>query len=111
LQAKAMTLVGGPNSQPLVPGRGAVQGIFLTDKADIMLGYCSSAGPVIRELPGLMSISLPPALTVGPSYGLVVLTRHKHAESFALFVLSQQGQRILLHHGFDPIGLPEGRGP
>ena len=35
LQAKAMKLVGGPNSTPLVPGRGAVQGIFLADKAEI----------------------------------------------------------------------------
>ena len=44
LRAKAMKLVGGPNSVPLVPGRGAVQGIFLADRADVMLGYCSSSG-------------------------------------------------------------------
>lgn len=105
LQAKAMKLFGGPNTPPLGPGHGAVQGIFLSDKADVILGYCSSSGPVMQELPGLANVALPPALTVGPAYGLVVLTDHVLAARFALFVLSEQGQTILLHHGFDPVGL------
>ena len=71
LQAKAMKLVGGPNSTPLVPGRGAVQGIFLADRADVMLGYCSSSEPVMREIQGLVNVPLPSSLTVGPAYGLI----------------------------------------
>jgi molybdenum ABC transporter molybdate-binding protein len=106
LQQKAMQLVGGPNSKPLVPGRGAVQGIFLADRADVMLGYCSSAQEVAREVPGLTSVPLPPSLEVGPAYGLVVLSDHPLAARFALFVLSEQGQTILRQYGFDPIGLP-----
>jgi ABC-type molybdate transport system substrate-binding protein len=106
LQEKAMKLVGGPNSAPLVPGRGAVQGIFLADKADVMLGYCSSSGPVMREIPGLVNVPLPPALTVGPAYGLIVLSDHPLAARFALFILSEQGQAILRQNGFDPIGGP-----
>ena len=106
LQRKAMQLVGGPSSAPLVPGRDAVQGIFLTDRADVMLGYCSSAQAVTREMPGLTSLPLPPSLTVGPAYGLIVLSDHPLAERFALFVLSEQGQAILRQYGFDPIGLP-----
>jgi molybdate transport system substrate-binding protein len=39
--------------------------MFLTGRADVMLGYCSDAAPVIREVPGLVSVALPPALTVG----------------------------------------------
>ena len=100
-----MKLVGGANTPPLVPGRGAVQGIFLSDRADVMLGYCSSAGPVAREIPNLSIVPLPPSLTVGPAYGLVVLSDSPLAARFALFVLSEQGQAILLRHGFDPIGL------
>ncbi len=107
LQAKAMQLVGGPNTPPLVPGRGAVQGIFLTDRADIMLGYCSSAGPVQKEIPGLVRVGLPAALSVGPAYGLIVLSHHALAERFALFILSEQGQAILARHGFDPIGIAD----
>jgi ABC-type molybdate transport system substrate-binding protein len=106
LQRKAMQLVGGPNSAPLVPGRGAVQGIFLTDRADVLLGYCSSGQAVMREIPGLTNIPLPPLLTVGPAYGLIVLTNRPSAARFALFVMSEQGQAILRKYGFDPVGLP-----
>ncbi|HKD76768.1 MAG TPA: molybdate ABC transporter substrate-binding protein, partial [Ktedonobacterales bacterium] len=106
LQQKAMQLVGGPNSTPLVPGRGAVQGIFLVDRADVMLGYCSSGQAVMQEIPDLTNIPLPPALTVGPAYGLIVMSDHPLAARFALFVLSEQGQTILRQYGFDPIGLP-----
>jgi molybdate transport system substrate-binding protein len=106
LQHKAMQLVGGPNSTQLVPGRGAVQGIFLADRADVMLGYCSSGQAVIREMPGLTNVPLPPALSVGPAYGLIILSDHPLAARFALFVLSEEGQAILGKYGFDPIGLP-----
>ncbi|MGD0429665.1 MAG: substrate-binding domain-containing protein [Acetobacteraceae bacterium] len=105
LEAKALQLFGGPNTPPLVPGHGAAQGIFLTDRADVMLSYCSGIGPVVRDIPGLTSVRLPPALTVGPAYGLIVLSDDPLAARFALFVLSEQGQAILLQHGFDPIGL------
>ncbi len=106
LQHKAMQLVGGPNSTPLVPGRGAVQSIFLADRADVMLGYCSSGQAVMRDTPGLTNVPLPPALTVGPAYGLIVLSDHPLAARFALFVLSEEGQAILRKYGFDPVGLP-----
>lgn len=106
LQKKAMQLVGAANSTPLVPGRGAVQGIFLADRADVMLGYCSSGQAVMQEIPGLTNVPLPPSLTVGPAYGLIVTSDHPLAARFALFVLSEQGQAILRQHGFDPIGLP-----
>jgi ABC-type molybdate transport system substrate-binding protein len=49
---------------------------------------------------------LPPSLTVGPAYGLIVLSDQPLAARFALFVLSEQGQAILRQHGLDPIGLP-----
>jgi ABC-type molybdate transport system substrate-binding protein len=48
---------------------------------------------------------LPLALTVGPAYGLIVLSDDPQAARFALFILSEAGQAILLQHGFDPIGL------
>ena len=77
----------------------------MADRADVMLGYCSGSGPVMHEIPDLTNVALPPALTVGPAYGLVVLSDHLLAARFALFVMSEQGQIILQHHGFDPIGL------
>jgi ABC-type molybdate transport system substrate-binding protein len=105
LEAKALKLVGGPNTPPLVPGHGAVQGVFLANRADIMLGYCSGSGPVMKEVPGLVSVTVPAALSVGSAYGMVVLSDHPLAARFALFVMSERGQAILARHGFDPVGL------
>ena len=105
LEAKALQLVGGPNTPLLVPGHGAVQGVFLADRADVMLGYCSGSGPIMQEIPDLTNVALPAALTVGPAYGMAVASDHPLAAKFALFVMSEQGQMILQRHGFDPIGL------
>jgi molybdate transport system substrate-binding protein len=105
LEAKALPLFGGSNTPPLVAGRGAVQGIFLADRADVVLSYCSGMDPIVREIPDLINVQLRPALTVGPAYGLIVLSDDPLADRFALFVLSEQGQAILLKHGFDPIGV------
>jgi molybdate transport system substrate-binding protein len=105
LQAKALKLVGGPNTPLLVAGRGAVQGVFLADRADIMLSYCSGSAAVLKEVPGLVSVVMPEALSVGPAYGMVVLSDHPLAARFALFVMSEQGQAILQRFGFDPVGV------
>lgn len=106
LETKALTLVGGPTSKPLVAGHGQVAGVFLADKGDMMLGYCSSADAVLRDVPGLVSVPLPPDLMVGPAYGMVVLTNNPVAARFALFVMSEQGQAILARNGFVPVAVP-----
>jgi molybdate transport system substrate-binding protein len=105
LQSKALQLVGGPNTPPLVAGHGAAQGVFIADRADMMLTYCSGTGAVLRDVPGLVSVAIPPPLSVGPAYGMVVLSDHPLAARFALFLMSETGQAILLRHGFDPVGL------
>lgn len=107
LEVKALKLVGGPDSKPLVPGKGQVEGVFLSRAADMMLGYCSGAAAVMREVPGLVSVPLPPKLTVGPAYGMVVLTDNPLASGFALFVMSEQGQAILARYGFRPVGIAD----
>lgn len=107
LEAKALKLVGGPESKPLIAGKGQVEGVFLTNAADMMLGYCSSAETVQRSLPELVSVPLPPDISVGPAYGMVVLTDNPLAYRFALFVMSETGQAILAKHGFQPVALPQ----
>ena len=105
LEAKAMKLVGGPDSKTLVPGHGPVEGVFLSHSADVMLGYCSGSAAIMSDVPGLGSVKLPAALTVGPAYGMVVLDAKPVALRFALFVMSETGQAVLQEHGFDPVGL------
>src|SRR5262249_5150273 len=74
LEAKALKLYGGgAKTPPLVPGKGALEGIFLADRADVALAYCSGAPEVVAAVPGLTVVPLPPDLTVGPAYGMVVL--------------------------------------
>jgi ABC-type molybdate transport system substrate-binding protein len=106
LEAKAMKLVGGADTPLLVPGKGAVEGVFLADKADVMLGYCSGSAAVMRAVPGLVSVPLPPDLTVGPAYGMAV-GPSTVALRFAVFIMSGPGQDVLRAYGFDPVALAD----
>jgi molybdate transport system substrate-binding protein len=108
LETKAQQLYGGGAKTPLlVAGKGAVEGIFLADRADVALGYCSGAADIVREVPGLVAVPLPPELAVGAAYGMVVLDAKPVACRFAMFVMSETGQAILKEHGFDPVALVE----
>jgi ABC-type molybdate transport system substrate-binding protein len=108
LEAKAQQLYGGGAKTPLlVPGKGAVEGIFLADRADVALSYCSGAPAVVREVPGLAVIPLPAELSVGPAYGTVLLNIKPLTLRFATFIMSEGGQAVLKAHGFDPVGLTE----
>ncbi len=108
LERKALPLVGGGDKTPLlVPGKGAVEGVFIADKADVMLGYCSSAGVIRKELPDLVNVPLPVGLAVGPAYGMVLLNAKPVTLRFAAFVMSEIGQSVLRDYGFDPVALAE----
>jgi ABC-type molybdate transport system substrate-binding protein len=108
LEAKALKLYGGGPATPLlVPGKGAVEGIFLADRADVVFGYCSGAPAVTREVPGLTVVPLPPELSVGPAYGMVLLNTKPVTLRFAGYVMSELGQSVLKAHGFDPVALVE----
>ncbi len=79
---RSNSLVGGPRRRCSCPARvrsreffwptvptlqGEVEGIFLADRADVALTYCSGAPAVTREVPGLETVPLPLELTVGPA--------------------------------------------
>jgi molybdate transport system substrate-binding protein len=106
LEAKAQKLFGGGAATPLpVAGKGAVEGIFLADRADVVLTYCSGADAVTKEVPNLAIVPLPPFLSVGPAYGTVLLNAKPVTLRFSVFVMSEAGQAILKAHGFDPVAL------
>lgn len=111
LEAKALQLVGGPNSPPVPAGRNAVAFHMAEGHADIFLGYCSSGRAAAPEVPGLQIVALPEALAVGADYGLTVRNGADPAESaaaarLALFILSARGQAILADYGFVPVTRP-----
>lgn len=111
LEAKAKKLVGGgEKTPPLVAGKGAVEGIFLSDQADVMLIYCSAVTAIQKEVPTLTSLKLPPALAVQPADGLVILNSKPVALRFVAFVMSEEGQATLQKHGLEPIASAESNG-
>ncbi len=107
LDAKALQLVGGPNSAPPPPGRNAYAALISAGKADVFLGYCTNAVLVRKELPSAQIIDLPEALAVGADYGLTILNNARpEATRLAMYILSPAGQAILARHGFSAPGLP-----
>jgi molybdate transport system substrate-binding protein len=104
LEAKAVKIGNEPGSLPVPAGAtNGVAWLFKEKRADIFLAYCTGGAAVAAELPGTMTISLPPTLAVESSYGLTILkdANQDRAAQFALFILSPQGQKILANHGFD----------
>jgi molybdenum ABC transporter molybdate-binding protein len=108
LEAKALKIGNVPGSLPVPPSAtNAVVWLFQEKRADIFISYCTNAGAVAAEFPGVTTVHLPPALAVSAGYGLTVLKgASKDAAQFALFILSPTGQRILQEHGFDAPLLP-----
>ncbi len=106
LEAKALQLVGGPESPPVPAGRNALAYFLEEKRADVFLAYCSSgqaAGGTFAIVP------TPESLAVGADYGLTVLkgdpVREAAAYRFAFFVLSPEGQALLGRYGLKPVAL------
>ena len=110
LEAKAVKIGNAPGSIEVPAGvTNGVAWLFKEKRADVFLAYCTGGAAVAAELPGTMTIALPPALAIEASYGLTILkdANQDRAAQLALFILSPQGQRILVEHGFDaPLIVP-----
>ncbi|WP_439573747.1 molybdate ABC transporter substrate-binding protein [Phreatobacter sp.] len=107
LEAKALQLTGGPTSAPAPQGRNVYGHVLAEGRADLFLAYCTNAGPIAREQPGIRVVRLPEGLAVGADYGLTLMTgASPGAVRLAMFILSPDGQRILASHGFTAPGLP-----
>lgn len=100
LEAKALKLVGGRDTAPAPAGRHYVGWHMAEGRADIFLSYRTSAAAVLRECPGTQVVDLPPALAVGADYALALLSDHPGAVRLFCFILSPEGQDILVRHGF-----------
>ena len=103
LRSKALRLLGTPNAMVVMAGRSPAATIFLGDKADALLYYCSGIPALLKEVDGLVGLPLPDTLEVHPTYGLAILSDNPNAASFGLFMVSTKGQQILARFGFLPI--------
>ena len=111
LQEGPKLVGGGEKTPPLVPGKGAIEGIFLSDQADVMLIYCSAVAAIQKEIPTLVSMKLPSTLAVEPADRLIILNSKPVALRFVAFVMSEEGQATLQKHGLEPIASAGPRQP
>jgi molybdate transport system substrate-binding protein len=101
LEKKALLLTGAADSAAAPPGR-TVYGWHMSEgHADIFLTYCTNAQLAKKENPDQQIVALPAALSVGADYGLTVMNgAAPAAQEFAQFVMSANGQKIMVNHGF-----------
>jgi molybdenum ABC transporter molybdate-binding protein len=103
LEAKALQLTGATTSAVPPAGRSVYGWHVGQGRADIFLTYCTNAQTAKKENPGQQVIALPDGLGVGADYGLTVIANAPAAaQSFAQFIMSPAGQKILFDHGFAP---------
>ncbi len=102
LDAKALRLVGGPNSPPVPSGKNnLVYFLEETQQADIFLAYYTSALSALEVSPDLQVVELPESLAVKADYGLTVLKdASPDGTKLAEYILSPSGQNILAKYGF-----------
>lgn len=102
LSRKALQLTGSTTSPSPARGRSIYGELVAAGKADIFLTYRTNALVAQTENPGQSIVQLPPALSVGADYGLTTLkAASANAARLAAFILSQDGQHILMKHGFE----------
>jgi molybdate transport system substrate-binding protein len=102
LEKKALQLTGGATSAIPPSGRTAYGWHVVEGRADIFLTYCTNALAAQKEDSRQQIVSLPDTLAVGADYGLaVMLGAPSSAQQFVGFIMSSQGQQILVSHGFE----------
>lgn len=103
LEGKALKLTGAKDSAAPPPGR-IVYGWHVDEgRADIFLTYCTNALAARKQYPQQQMVELPDALSVGADYGLTVISgAGPAAAQLADFILSPDGQKILVSYGFAP---------
>jgi molybdate transport system substrate-binding protein len=107
LGGKAQKLVGGSEPTAASAGYGPVGDALTSGQVDVFLGYRTGMAKLAAELDGVDLIDIPAGVHVTPEYGMAALKGCRpEALSFALFILSTDGQDLLTQSGFQPVSLP-----
>ncbi len=85
------------------PGQSAAAALFAANLIDMWITYCSASAGLEKEIPGLASLEVPPALDPHPLYGLAALSDRPEVLRLALFLLSEKGQALVARNGLVPL--------
>jgi len=101
LMLKALKLTGTRESAVPPAGRVVYGWHVAEGRADIFITYCTNALAATKQYPAQQMVELPEALAVAADYGLTVINgAPAAAQQFAEFILSPEGQKILVAYGF-----------
>lgn len=107
LEGKALQLTGGSTSEKAPAGKNQYAWVMENGKADVFLTYCTNAVLATKDLPALQIVQIAPELNVSAEYGMIVLKdAPASATKLVQFILGEEGQAILVQHGFgrgDPV--------
>lgn len=107
LQERAVVIDVPPGSPPPKSGDADVDPIP-DHRIDAGIVYCSGRDRYAHLLPDATLVAFPPALRVGPEYGLAMLNNAPpEALLLAQTILSPAGQKVLADRGFQPVALPD----
>jgi molybdate transport system substrate-binding protein len=105
LEGKTLRLVSTTRSCFPPTSRNVYGNLLAEGRADIFLTLCTNVLAAIRDYPSQRLVSLPDALAVSADYGVTVLSgAPASAQRFVDYVLSPNGQRVLVRYGFSPAG-------
>jgi ABC-type molybdate transport system substrate-binding protein len=99
-KAQANMTLAAPSS---TPGLSAAAALFAAELIDLSITYCSASAGLEKEIPGLASIQVPPALDPHPLYGMAVLSDRPEVLRLAVLLLSEQGQALVARNGLLPL--------
>jgi ABC-type molybdate transport system substrate-binding protein len=106
LQSRAVVLDTPPGSPPPKSGDSDADAI-LDGRIDVSIVYCSGRDRYSRLLPDATLVQFPADLQVGPEYGMAVMKNARAgAAELALAILSPEGQKVMVAHGFKAVTLP-----
>lgn len=101
LEAKALKLTGAKDSAAPPAGKVVYGWHVAEGRADIFLTYCTNGIAAQKQNPGQQVVALPETLAVGADYGLTVMNgAGEAAKGLAAFIMSPDGQKILVGYGF-----------
>jgi ABC-type molybdate transport system substrate-binding protein len=101
LESRALQLTGGPASEKAPSNRNPYGWVMEAGKADLFLTYCTNAVLAKADVPSLQIVQIPADLNVGADYAMIELKDSPAAATdLARFILGDEGQAILVKHGF-----------